>query len=225
MATSGTVAFALEFADCAEEAFERCGLRIRTGDDLRTARRSADVMLTEWQNHGVRLWTIEQASQALTASDLDYTLAADTLDVIEGVIRTGSGATQQDIPIERIGHLDYAAITNKNTTGKPLQYWPDRQQGAITLRFWPVPDAVVTYTFIYWRMRQIQDTGPGSANPDVPKRFLPAFIAGLTASIAEKRAPHLFDQKKALAQEAWLLATSNDTAVVSPIRIVPRMYC
>ena len=225
MATSGTAAFTLEFAECSEEAYERCGIRQSSGWDLKTARRSADLLLLEWQNDGVNLWTVSQATQVLTAADFDYSLAADTLDIADAVLRTGTGTSQQDVPMSRISQSDYAMISNKNQTGKPVQYWLDRQTGSVTIRFWPVPDSAATYTFVYWRIRRIEDSGPGGAyNPDMPSRFLPPFIAGLAWKLAEKRAPERADILERRYMQAWSNAVATDSNLQSPIRVIPKVY-
>lgn len=222
MATSGTATFNLDFAELAEEAFERCGLEMRSGYDLRTARLSLNLLSLEWTNRGINLFTIEQGSQVLTAADLDYNLPADTIDILDyPVIRTGSGATQSDRTIEKIGVHQYKSIPNKNKTGPPLQVWIDRQQAQPVARFWPVPDAVATYTFVYWRIRRIQDTGTGGANnPDVPARFLPALVAGLAWRIAEKKAPARMMDLKASYEEAFETAAGEDSEKQS-LRIIP----
>ena len=222
MATSGTATFNLDFGEVAEEAFERCGLELRSGYDLRTARRSLNLLTLEWSNRGVNLWTIEEATQVLTADDGEYNLPADTIDVLpEPLIRTGSGSTQSDRTIEKIGALQYQRIPNKTKTGPPLQVWIDRQQAQPVATFWPVPDSATTYTFVYMKIRRIQDTGSGGTyNPDVPARFLPALVAGLAWRIAEKRQPQRMMDLKAAYEEAWDTAAGEDSEK-QPIRIIP----
>src|SRR5512136_940878 len=113
MTTSGTSSFNLDLSELVEEAFERCGSELRTGYDLRTARRSLNMLTIEWANRGINMWTIEQGSQILTASQAAYDLPVDTIDLLEHVIRTGSGTTQQDINISRISVSTYSTIPNK----------------------------------------------------------------------------------------------------------------
>ena len=147
MATSGTTAFDMDFTEIAEEAGERAGREMRAGYDLRTARRSMNLMTIEWQNRGINLWTIEEGTVTLTKGTSQYTLPADTIDLLEQVIRTNSGntSTQSDLTLNRIGVSTFATIPNKLTEGRPIQVWIDRQRDAPVLNLWPVPDKNDTY--------------------------------------------------------------------------------
>ena len=140
MATSGTTTFDLDLNSLVEEAFERCGAELRTGYDLRTARRSLNLLTAEWANRGVNLWTIEEGSVSLTEGTITYNLPTNTIDLIEQVIRTGTGTNQQDINISRISASTYATISNKNTEGRPNQVWINRQAARPTINVWPVPE-------------------------------------------------------------------------------------
>ena len=175
MATSGTTAFDMDFTEIAEEAWERAGREMRSGYDLRTARRSMNLMTIEWQNRGINLWTIEEGTVTLTKSTSQYTLPADTIDLLEQVIRTNSGntSTQSDLTLNRIGVSTFATIPNKLTEGRPIQVWIDRQRDAPVLNLWPVPDKNDTYIIAYWRIRRIQDAGSGVQTADMNYRFLP----------------------------------------------------
>ena len=123
MATSNTTAFDMDFTEIAEEAWERAGREMRSGYDLRTARRSMNLMTIEWQNRGINLWTIEEGTVTLTKGTSQYTLPADTIDLLEQVIRTNSGntSTQSDLTLNRIGVSTFATIPNKLTEGRPIQ--------------------------------------------------------------------------------------------------------
>ena len=121
MVTSSTATFDLDLNEIVEEAFERAGSELRSGYDLKTARRSLNLLFAEWANRGINLWTVESGSQLLTSGTASYDLPVDTVDLIEQVIRTGSGTSQTDIPISRISVSNYAAIPNKTSTGKPIQ--------------------------------------------------------------------------------------------------------
>ena len=180
MATSGTTAFDMDFTEIAEEAWERAGREMRSGYDLRTARRSMNLMTIEWQNRGLNLWTIDQQTQALTAGTSQYTLMTDTIDLLDHVIRTNAGnsATQSDLTISRIGVSTYASIPNKLSQGRPIQIWIERLRDAPRVNLWPVPDNN-TYTLVYWRMRRIEDAGNGVETADMNFRFLPCLVAGL----------------------------------------------
>jgi len=128
MTTSGTTSFNLDLTDLVEEAFERAGAEMRTGYDLRTARRSLNLMFTDWANRGINMWTIESGEIALTPGTGTYNLPSDTVDLIEHVIRTGAGntATQADLSVSRISVSTYASLPNKLSTGRPIQVYIDR---------------------------------------------------------------------------------------------------
>ena len=231
MATSGTTAFNPDFTEIAEEAFERAGREMRSGYDLRTARRSMNLMTIEWQNRGINMWTIDEGTINLVEDTSEYNLPADTIDLMEQVIRTGSGSvsTQADLTISRISFPTYASIPNKLTTGRPVQVWVQRLRDNPTITVWPVPDkgtgAAPEYIFKYWRMRRIEDAGSGIQTPDVNFRFLPALMAGLAYHVAmkipelEARLPML----KAVYDEEFNLAAAEDREKAT-IRLVPRMY-
>jgi len=214
MATSGTATFNMDFTEIAEEAWERAGREMRSGYDLRTARRSMNLLTIEWVNRGINLWTIEAGSVDLVESTSQYTLAADTIDLLEHVIRTNSGntSTQSDLTINRIGVGTYSSIPNKLTEGRPIQMWIDRQRDAPVLNLWPVPDQSDTYVLQYWRIRRIQDAGDGVDTADMNYRFLPSLVAGLAYNIALK-VPELMERVpmlKGVYEEAFALAAAED---------------
>ena len=226
MTTSGTTAFDMDFTEIAEEAWERAGREMRSGYDLRTARRSMNLMTIEWQNRGINLWTIEEGTVTLTKSTSQYTLPADTIDLIEQVIRTNSGntSTQSDLTLNRIGVSTFASIPNKLTEGRPIQMWIDRQRDAPVLNLWPVPDKNDTYIIAYWRIRRIQDAGSGVQTADMNYRFLPCLVAGLAYNIALK-VPELMDRVpmlKTVYEEAFALAAAEDREKTSDY-YVPRI--
>jgi hypothetical protein len=128
MTTSGTQAFNLDLNNLIEEAFERCGAELRTGYDMRTARRSLNLLTIEWANRGINLWTIEEGSIPMVQGQITYDLPVDTIDLLDSVIRTSSGTGQTDINISRISVSTYATIPNKNAQGRPIQVWIDRHQ-------------------------------------------------------------------------------------------------
>jgi len=225
MTTSGTTAFNLDFTEIAEEAWERAGREMRSGYDLRTARRSMNLLTIEWQNRGINMWTIEQGTQVLTSGTATYTLPADTIDLLDHVIRTGSSTTQADLAISRISVSTYATIPNKNVQGRPIQLYVQRLRAAPEVTVWPVPDTTQTYTLVYWRMRRIQDAGNGVETPDVQFRFLPCLVAGLAYYLAQKD-PALADRLQMLKSaydEQFDLAAGEDREKAS-VRFVPRMF-
>tara|TARA_R100001086_G_scaffold86939_2_gene42449 strand:- start:2062 stop:2751 length:690 start_codon:yes stop_codon:yes gene_type:complete len=226
MTTSGTTAFDMDFTEIAEEAWERAGREMRSGYDLRTARRSMNLMTIEWQNRGINLWTIEEGTVTLTKGSSQYTLPADTIDLLEQVIRTNSGntSTQSDLTLNRIGVSTFASIPNKLTEGRPIQVWIDRQRDAPVLNLWPVPDKNDTYVIAYWRIRRIQDAGSGVQTADMNYRFLPCLVAGLAYNIALK-VPELMDRVpmlKTVYEEAFALAAAEDREKTSDY-YVPRI--
>lgn len=213
MATSGTATFNPEIVEIVEEAYERCGLELRSGYDLKTARRSLDIMAAEWSNKGINLWTVEAGTLSLTTGTATYTLPADTIDLLETVIRSGSGSNQQDLSINRISVSTYATIPNKNNQGRPIQIYVDRQ-ATPKVSVWPTPDSSATYTLAYWRLRRIEDAGRAGSNTyDVPSRFIPCLVAGLAYHIATKRPEVGLDRVtflKAAYDEQFTLAADED---------------
>ena len=234
MTTTGTTLFNLNFAELAEESFERCGSELRSGYDLKTARRSLNLLLIEWQNRGLNLWEVEQLEIPMVTGQAVYPLPLDTVDLLDQVIRTGSDQNQSDITISRISGSTYSTIPNKNALGKPIQVWINRQTGATTptgvayptINVWPTPQSPGNqYTFVYWRLRRMQDAGNGANTQDVPYLFLPALVAGLAYYLAMKlpnvdmnRASAL----KAVYDEQFQLA-SDENREKAPVRMVPRM--
>ena len=235
MTTSGTATFDLNLNELFEEAFERCGAEMRTGYDFRTARRSLNLLTIEWANRGINLWTLEQGSIPMVQGQITYNLPVDTIDLLEQVIRTnaGSGPNQIDINITRISADTYITIPNKNAQGRPIQVWINRQSGATTptgvqnpqINVWPAPDQSNYYTFFYYRLRRIKDSGTGVNTQDIPFRFLPCLVAGLAYQLSLKipdaleRAPML----KQMYDEAWQQASDEDREK-APLRIAPRQY-
>jgi hypothetical protein len=301
MATSGTAVFNLDLSEVVEEAFERCGSELRTGYDLRTARRSLNLLFADWANRGINMWTMEQGTITLVYNQMTYALPNDTVDLLEHQIRTqaNSSSNQADLNITRISISTYATIPNKLTTSRPIQILVQRNNGmdspigatlpstitasatTITLSstaglpaqgfikidnevivygyitgntlyncfrgqqgttaaihtsgttvywaqvpcvtVWPVPDNSTTYTLVYWRLRRTQDAGQGVDVADVPFRFIPCMVAGLSYYMGMK-IPEAYDRLpvlKAQYEEAWQLASDEDREKAA-IRFVPR---
>jgi len=224
MTTSGVANFNLDLAEVVEESFERAGGELRTGYDLRTARRSLNLMFADWANRGLNMFTYEQGTQVLTPGVATYVLPTDTVDLLEHVIRTGAGnvSTQADLTITRISVSTYATIPNKLQQARPIQIFIERLN---TPRFtvWPVPDDTQTYTLVYYRLRRIQNAGDGVDTMDMPFRFLPCMVAGLAYHLALK-IPSGGERLGILKQqydEAWALASEEDREKAA-IRLVPR---
>ena len=248
MTTSGTSSFNLDLSEIIEEAFERCGSELRTGYDLRTARRSLNLLTIEWANRGINLWTIEQGSINMVQGVNTYDLPIDTIDLLEHQIRTNAGQqnNQTDITISRISVSTYSTIPNKLSQGRPIQVWIQRMSGAkyplpgpngtdsVTgidapkITVWPTPDqgtaSVPYYQFVYWRLRRIQDAGSGVNTQDIPFRFVNAMVAGLAWYLAAKIPTVDMPRAQALKAEyeqQFQLAAEEDREK-APIRFVPR---
>lgn len=303
MSTSGTTTFNLDLNNLVEEAFERCGAELRTGYDLRTARRSLNLLTIEWANRGINLWTIEQGQIDMVTGQGLYPIPVNTIDLLDTVIRQNNGvqSNQIDINISRISESTYSTIPNKLTTGRPIQVWINRQSGqenstTVTLsanitasdttitvsdsskltntgfikigtetigymnvvgnqlqnvyrgqngttaashtagdaisvqnlpniNVWPTPDAGGgPYTFVYWRMRRIQDAGSnGVVEQDIPFRLLPCMVAGLAFYLSQKLPEALPRMQflKSEYEEQWLMASTEDRDKAA-MRIVPR---
>ena len=232
MTTSGATSFDLNLNELVEEAFERCGAELRTGYDLRTARRSLNLLTIEWANRGINLWTIEQGSIPMVQGQITYNLPVDTIDLLEHVIRTQTGQAQIDININRISADTYLTIPNKNAQGRPIQVWINRQSGADypvtgvanpTINVWPAPEQSDYYTFVYFRLRRIQDAGSGVTTQDIPFRFLPCMVAGLAYHLS-KKIPGALERTQMLKmeyEELWQQAADEDREK-APLRIAPR---
>jgi hypothetical protein len=298
--TSGTTAFNLDLSELIEDAFERCGSELRTGYEMRTARRSLNLLTIEWANRGINLWTIDQGQIVMETGQAIYPIPSDTIDLLDTVTRTGSGETQTDVNITRISEPTYMTIPNKNATGRPIQVWINRQTGltnttTVTLNggisavdttitvsdasqlstsgfinigsetivyqnvsgnqllncfrgqnnttaaahstgaavsianlssinVWPTPNAPGNqYTFVYYRMRRIQDAGGGVNIQDIPFRLLSCMVAGLAFYLSQKiqGAEMRMQWLKSEYEEQWLLASTEDRDK-APDRYVPR---
>jgi hypothetical protein len=302
MTTSSLSTFNLDLSELVEEAFERCGSELRSGYDLRTARRSLNILTIEWANRGINLWTIEQGSFPLVTGQIAYTIPTDTIDLLDQVIRTGSGPNQVDINITRISESTYATIPTKNAQGRPIQVWINRQSGntnavlttylnvsisatdttitvdstanlpsqgyikidnevilyqnisgnqllncfrgqnnttaavhlataaiyqtfLLNVNVWPTPNAPGDqYTFVYWRLRRLQDGGNGVTTQDIPFRFIPCLVAGLAYYLSIKL-PNMDVNRvmglKADYEQQFQLAADEDREK-APVRFVPR---
>ena len=305
MSTTGTTAFNLDMNDLVEEAFERCGMELRSGYDFRTARRSLNLLTIEWANRGINLWTVEQGQIVMNTNQAIYPLPVDTIDLLDTVVRTNNGQStnQIDINISRISESTYLTIPNKNAFGRPIQVYVNRQSGnlatipqttlaaAITtadqttitltnvsnlptqgfinidnetigyqnivgnqiinawrgqngttatthangadvfnnqlpcINVWPCPNPPGDqYTFVYYRLRRIQDAGNGVRTQDIPFRFIPCMAAGLAYYLSVKIPgvdPGRIPMLKADYEQQWTLAEQEDREK-APVRFVPR---
>ena len=204
MAVSGSVNFELNVADYVEEAFERCGLEVKTGYDLVTARRSLNLMLAEWANRGLNQWTITQRTQALTSGTRTYSLSADVIDVLSAVVTRSS----TDFALTRVSRDDDLNIPNKATTGRPTQFFLDRQVTP-SLRLWPTPENS-TDVVVYNALTRIDDADTAINTMDLPFRFYPCLAAGLAYYLSLKRAPNRTQMLKAIYEEEFERAMGED---------------
>ncbi len=204
MAISGSTNFELDVTEYIEEAFERCGLEVRTGYDLKSAKRSLNIMLAEWANRGLNQWTITQRTQALTSSDGEYTLNADVIDILSmSVLRDGTY-----LSMARISRDAYLNIPNKATTGRPNQFFLDRQVTP-NLKIWPLPENS-TDVIYYDALTRIDDADTPVNTLKIPFRFYPCLAAGLAYYISIKRAPNKVQLLKAVYEEEFERAMTED---------------
>jgi len=216
MAVSGSKNFELDVTEYIEEAFERCGREVRTGYDIKTAKRSMNLLFADWANRGLNSWTIEQSTQALTAGTSTYTLGTDTIDILSAVIRRSN----VDYNIERLSRDDYLAVPNKTTQGRPSQWFLDRQIAPV-LKLWPVPENS-TDVVVFDRLVRMDDADTAQNTVEMPFRFYPCLAAGLAYYIAIKKAPDRVPLLKAVYEEEMERAISMDRDRAS-FNIVPSL--
>tara|TARA_R100000697_G_scaffold48955_2_gene62193 strand:- start:327 stop:992 length:666 start_codon:yes stop_codon:yes gene_type:complete len=216
MTTSSSTDFDLDVAEYIEEAYERCGLETRTGYDLQTAKRSLNIMLAEWANRGLNQWTIEQRTQAVTANDSEYSLGTDLIDILSLVVRR-SGT---DFTMTRISRDAFLNLPNKTSTGRPTQYFLDRQ---ITpnLKLFPTPENS-TDVIHYDALTRIQDADAQVNTMEIPFRFIPCLTAGLAYYIAMKKAPDRIQLLKTVYEEEFDRAMAEDRDR-SAFNVVPKL--
>ena len=232
--TTNTTAFNLDLVTTVEEAFERNGQESRTGYDMRTAARSLNIMFMDWANRGINLWTLDTGTIPLIPGTAIYNLPLDTVDLLDHVIRTGSGTTQQsDINISRISSSTYEMIPNKLATGRPVQVWIQRLSGNTnsggavvqypSITVWPIPETGSSYVFHYTRLRRMYDVGTGANIQDISYRFIPAMVSGLAYYMSFKLPvdPQRRGELKAVYEEDWMRAADEDREK-APVRFVPR---
>jgi|TARA_E500000318_G_C3550802_1_gene208803 hypothetical protein len=223
MATSGSKDFELDVADYVEEAFERCGLELRTGYDLKTANRSLNLMLAEWANRGLNQWTVNQKVLAMVKDTTSYTIDATnptaTIDVLDVFIRETIGGVSTDVPLNRMSRSEYANLSTKATTGKPNQYFVDKQISP-TVTVWPAPDQSSKYSLYLNVLSRMDDADAGANTMQIPFRFYPCLAAGLAYYLALKRAPEKVAMLKGLYEEEFQRALSQDEDRAS-FRIAP----
>ena len=214
MTTSGSRDFNLDVGEIIEEAYERCGLEVRTGYDARTARRSLNLMFADWANRGLNLWTVNQGTITLTSGQAQQTLTSDVVDVLEIVLRRGN----TDFTIQRISRGEYLTIPNKTTQGRPSQFYFDRKIDPV-INLWSVPENS-TDQLIYYYVRRIEDADALVNTTDMPFRFYPCMVAGLAYYISMKRAPERAQLLKVVYEEEFQRAADEDEGR-TPLKLQP----
>lgn len=212
MTTSGTATFDLNIDDLVEEAFERLGMRMTSGNQLKTARRSLNLLFLDWANRGLNLWTIERATLNIVQGNNELALPVDTVNVLSAVIRDSSTTPAIDITIDRISRSEYLNLPNKTTQARPAQIYVERTNNP---KVYLYPAADTTYTLVYYRIRRIQDAGDYTNTADINFRFLPCLVAGLSYYLSLKFAPDRIGTMKQLYEEEFARAAAEDRDTAS----------
>ena len=223
MAVSGSKNFELDVADYVEEAFERCGLELRTGYDLKSATRSLNLMLAEWANRGLNQWTVNQKTISMVLDTTEYTIDSTnptaTIDVLDVFVRETIGGVATDVPLSRMSRAEYSHLATKSTTGKPNQFFINKKLSP-SITVWPAPDKNTTYTLHVNTLSRMDDADVGANTMEIPFRFYPCLAAGLAYYLALKRAPEKVQMLKTLYEEEFTRALSQDEERAS-FRVAP----
>ena len=220
MATSGTTSFDLNIDDIIEDAFERCGLQTRTGYDLQSARRSLNLLFSEWGNRGIHLWKVKNHTKNLTAGTTTYNAPSDASDILEMTFRQGSGTTTSDTTMTKISRSEYQAIPNKFSQGQPTQYFVERKISSVEISLYQTPNTTDTQiNFNY--LARIEDVGVYTNTPDAPYRFLPCMVSGLAFYMSQKKNPQASQALKLYYEDELQRALTEDSQSTS-VHIVPQ---
>jgi hypothetical protein len=222
MATSGTTTFNLDIDDVIEDAYERCGLQTREGYDLRSARRSLNILFQEWMNRGIHLWKVENQTDNLTAGTTTYTAPSDASDVLEMTFRTVSSGTTTDTTMTKISRSEYQAIPNKFSQGQPTQYYVERNLSNVSINLYQTPNTTntqINYNYI----GRIQDVGSYTNQPDAPFRFLPCMVSGLAFYLSQKKNPQMTQTLKLYYEDELQRALTEDGQRAS-LHLTPQNY-
>ena len=218
MTTSNSTDFEPNVTEFVEEAFERCGLELRTGYDLVSAKRSINLMLAEWANRGLNQWTIGEGTQTVTKDTLNYTLDSNVIDILDCSIRRTNGSVTTDLSMTRLSRSEYLNIPVKSTTGRPTQFFLDKQNSPV-LKIWPAPENS-TDVLVFNKIVRMDDADTALNTMDMPFRFYPCFAAGLAYYISIKKAPERVVMLKQMYEEEFERALSQDEDR-SSFRIAP----
>ena len=219
MATSGTTSFNITIDETIEEAYERCGVRTNSGNDIRSARRSLNLLFSEWGNRGINLWKVKSQTETLVNGQATYTTPSDCSDVLEMVVTT-TGGTQQSLT--KISRSEYIAIPNKSDSGTPSQYYVNRLI-APTITLYLAPDTSAVTNVFYYYIARIQDAGAYSNTTDMPYRFYPCMVSGLAFYLSQKIAPDRIQALKLLYEDELKRALEEDGQRTS-VYITPNVY-
>ena len=219
MATSGTTSFNITIDETIEEAYERCGVRTNSGNDIRSARRSLNLLFSEWGNRGINLWKVKSQTETLVNGQATYTTPSDCSDVLEMVVTT-TGGTQQSLT--KISRSEYIAIPNKSDSGTPSQYYVNRLI-APTITLYLAPDTSAVTNVFYYYIARIQDAGAYSNTTDMPYRFYPCMVSGLALYLSQKIAPDRIQALKLLYEDELKRALEEDGQRTS-VYITPNVY-
>ena len=214
MTTSGSRDFELDVAEIIEEAYERCGLEVRTGYDAKTARRSLNLMFADWANRGLNLWTVNEGVITLNEGRGQETLPTDVVDLLEVVLRRNG----TDFEMEKISRGEYLTLPDKSTKGRPSQLYFDRKVQP-EINIWPLPENS-TDQLVYYYVRRIQDADALVNTTDMPFRFYPCMVAGLAYYLAMKRALDRVQILKTVYEEEFQRAADEDEAR-TPLKLQP----
>ena len=220
MALSGSTNFEPNVTEFIEEGYERCGLELRTGYDLKTAIRSVNLMLAEWANRGLNQWTIEQGTETVVEGQNDYPLNTNIIDVLDVVVRRTVNNVPTDISISRISRSEFINIPNKTTKARPSQFFFDKLSTPV-LKVWPAPENS-TDVLVFNKIVRMDDADKATNTMDMPFRFYPCFVAGLAYYISLKKNPQLTPQLKAIYEEEFRRAADQDEDRAS-FRIRPNL--
>ena len=220
MALSGSTNFEPNVTEFIEEAFERCGIELRTGYDLRTAKRSINIMLAEWANRGLNQWTIEQTTQTVTEGTNSYNLNSNVIDILDMVVRRTTNSVNTDTNMSRISRSEYLNIPNKDTKARPNQFFFDKQTTP-AIKVYPTPENS-TDVLVFNKLVRMDDADTATNTMDLPFRFYPCFAAGLAYYISIKRAPQRTAELKAIYEEEFRRAADQDEDRAS-FRIRPNL--
>ena len=221
MATSNSFTFRLDVEQIISEAYERCGIdnQTTTGYQAVTARRSLNLLFSEWANRGINYWTVQNNTLSLVDGQPTYTLPVGTIDLIDVVIRETSGASTIDTVLQRVSIADYNQLPNKSSEGKPSQYMLDKQYTPVAY-LWQVPDSSTAYSLVYWSINQLEDITVSNQDADIPYRWSDCICAGLSSKLALKFAPEKFQLLDQVYERAFDFAASSDNDGVS-LRVRP----